>query len=341
MLCNHHIKALQQQLLRDDQFIPGLKNEDAKDPCLTATATASSVKTDEIFQTEPGVDGQWLPLDEDRGMLFCLENVRNGAKNLYVRLRSDKPEPTPITMHAFVQGHSSASFYEEKAAFTATAMVPPSGEHWVKVPIGINYPENKLFARCFVRVWIEKIEGISWLTAKQRNHFDQAGIRKADGQWELTPNWAYRCTHIPPVEKPANCSPQNVVNGWSRILDAEHYEWVSDPTQGLPQWLTLNFKAPAQINSVSIVFDTDLSNPGTCWHSGSKSPGAFNCVKSYEVEIFDGNSWNTVAGISDNFMRKRIHTFASLTAEAIRITVTETWGDPSARIMEVSASLEN
>jgi len=341
MLCSHYMKELQQQLLRDDQFIPGIKNEDAEDPCLTATATASSVKTDEIFQTEPGVDDEWLPLDEDRGMLFCLENVRNGTNDLYVRLRSDKPDPTPITMHAFVQGHSSASFYEEKAAFTATAMVPPSGEHWVKVPIGITYTENKLFARCFVRVWIEKIEGISWLTAKQRNHFDQAGIRKADGQWKLTPNWAYRCTHIPPVEKPANCSPQNVVNGWSRILDTEHYEWVSDPTQGLPQWLTLNFKAPAQINSVSIVFDTDLSNPGTCWHSGSKSPGAFNCVKSYEVEIFDGNSWMAVAAISDNFMRKRNHTFEPLTAEAIRITVTETWGDPSARIMEVRASLEN
>ena len=338
-LCRDHIRELQQQLIQDDQFIPGIQNEDPEDPCRTATVIASSVKTDEIFQTEQGVDGKWLPLDEDRGMLFCPENVRDGVENLYVRLRSENPAPTTITMKAFVQGHSSASFYEEKAAFTATALVPPAGDHWVKVPIGISYPENKLFARCFVRVWIEKVRGISWLTADQRSHFDQAGIRKADGQWELTPNWGYRCTHIPPVEKLANCGPENIINGWSRILDADNYEWVSDPRQPLPQWIEATLKEPALIHEISAVFDTDLSNPGTCWHPGSKSPGAFNCVKDYDLEVFDGKTWVTVAAIRDNFMRKRTHSFKPILTEKIRITVLETWGDPSARIMELRAAL--
>ena len=266
--------------------------------------------------------------------------AQNGVEHLYVRLRSHNKKPTTITMHAFVQGHSSASFYEEKAAFTATAQVPPAGDHWVKIPIGIQYPENNLFARCFVRVWIEKIEGVSWLTAKQRNHFDQGGIRKADGTWELSPNWAYRCTHIAPIEKLADCRPQNVINGWSRILDAEHYEWVSDPAQPLPQWIELKFNESAVINTVSIVFDTDLSNPGTCWHPGSKGPGVYCCVKVYDVEILDGECWKTVASVTDNFMRKRTHTFEATEVHRVRITVRETWGDPSARIMEVRADLE-
>ena len=65
----------------------------------------------------------------------------------------------------------------------------------------------------------------------------------------------------------ANCAPENVVNAWSRIVDPEHFEWVSDPAEALPQWIELSFPEPETIRSVSVVFDTDLSNPGTCWTS--------------------------------------------------------------------------
>jgi len=335
-----HMKALQQQLLRDDQYIPGVPNEDTNDLCRGAAVTASSVKTNEPFQFLQGIDGKWLPLDEERGMIFCLEDVRNGVDALYVRLRSDNAKPTPVTMRAFVQGHSSASFYEEEAAFAATALVPPAGEHWVKVPIGISYEENELFNRCFVRVWLEKAEGISWQTAKNRSFFEQAGVRKPDGRWVLTPNWSFRCTNIPPVEELADCGAHNVINGFSRIVDATHYEWVSDPAQQLPQWIEVDFKKQAPMNSVSVVFDTDLTNPGTCWHKESKGPGVPCCVKDYAVEVFDGTAWIPVAKVQGNFMRKRTHAFETVNAEKLRITVNETWGDPSARIMEVRASLE-
>jgi hypothetical protein len=55
------------------------------------------------------------------------------------------------------------------------------------------------------------------------------------------------------------------------------------------------------------------------------------------VEVFDGAEWKTVAAVADNIMRKRTHAFEPITAEKIRVTVTATWGDPSARIMEVRA----
>ena len=138
--------------------------------------------------------------------------------------------------------------------------------------------------------------------------------------------------------KKADCGPKNVINGHSRILDAERYEWVSDPKQALPQWLELTFQKKAQIDSVSVVFDTDMTNPGTCWHAGSKAPGVATCVKDYTVEVFDGSNWICVADIQENFMRKRNHYFDAITAEKIRINVHSTWGDPSARIIEVCCS---
>ena len=124
----------------------------------------------------------------------------------------------------------------------------------------------------------------------------------------------------------------------SCILWAAHYEGVSDPAQALPQWLQLDFQKPTAINRIDLVFDTDMTNPGTC--AGIKIPHVPVCVKDYSVEVFDGESWQQVAEVHDNFMRKRIHCFDRRTAEKLRVHVFETWGDPSARITEVRASLE-
>ena len=149
-------------------------------------------------------------------------------------------------------------------------------------------------------------------------------------------NLAISC--VEPNDPIANCAPENVINGISRIRSTEVYEWVSDPAQALPQWLQLDFAKPAEINSVSLVFDTDLTNPGTCW--GIKIPGVPQCVKDYTVEVFTGGKWVEVADVKDNFMRKRIHNFEKLTAEKIRVNVTATNGDQSARITEVRAALD-
>ena len=339
-ICREHIGELQQQLLRDDQYIPGLKNQDPGDPCLTATATASSVKTDELFQTQQGIDGDLHPLDVDRCVSMCFEDVFDQIDGLYLRIHSANPEPTPLKVHAFIQGHSSASFYDESDTAAAEVMVPPMGEQWVKVPIRIPLPKTDLFGRCFIRVWVEKTPGLSWRSVKMRSIFEHRGQRSPDGQWELVRNECYRCTHIQPVEELADCGPHNVINGISRIRDAAHYEWVSDPRQALPQWIGLELREKTPINSVSLAFDTDLTNPGTCWHKESKAPGVYNCVKAYRVEVFAGDRWHSVADIRENFQRKRTHRFDTLAAEKLRVTVTETWGDPSARIMEIRAALD-
>ena len=339
-ICQQHIRQLQQQLIKDDQFIPGHQNEDPNDPCLTATATASSVKTDEIFQTLQGVDSELMPLDTDRIMNYCVACSHGDIHALWVKLHNANKTPATITLHAYTQGHSLDSFAEQKEIFTAQATMPDAGEYWVKVPIHIPIPRNELIDRCYMCIWIDAAEGISWRSAKNRSFYQLAGNRTADGGWKTSSAWTYRCTHIEPKEEIANCSPQNVTNGHSRILDAMHYEWVSNPKEPLPQWLELTFKKETLINSISLVFDTDMTNPGTCWQAESKAPGVATCAKDYTVEIYDGNHWLCVAEISENFMRKRTHAFPATTAEKIRIHIQETWGDPSARITEIRASME-
>ena len=219
-------------------------------------------------------------------------------------------------------------------------MVPPKGDYWVEVPVNITLDYADRFEQCFIRVSIGAAPGISWRLATNMSYMDSASLKRPDGTYKRVHTAMLRCTLHRPIEAEADCGAHNVINGLSRITDADHYEWVSDPAQALPQWICLDLEKPADINSVSLAFNTDLSNPGSCWHPGSKGPGVFCCVKDYTVEIFNGKDWIAVAQIQENFMRKRTHRFDTVTAEKIRVTVTKTWGDPSARIMEIRAALE-
>ena len=332
-----HIRDLQQLLIKNDQYIPGFKNEDPNDPCLTAKATASSFSTTEIFMPHHGVVGPLVPLDVARATISGFSAKHGDIHGIYVKLHSSLTESQIVRLHVKTLGDlDTVTPFDD--VFTADAEIPPMAENWVFFPVHVRVDPAQFQHGAYLQLWIEAEPGISWRSTEKLSNYRKTGIRNADGVWEWTV-----CTNLNfsikvPNDILANCSPESAINGHSRILSEEEYEWVSDPTQALPQWLQLDFEKPAAINRIDLVFDTDMTNPGTCW--GIKIPHVPVCVKDYTVEVFDGKSWLQVADIRDNFMRKRVHTFPEFTAERIRVTVKETWGDPSARITEVRASLE-
>jgi len=211
-------------------------------------------------------------------------------------------------------------------------------ESWVRFPLSIPVDPEEFQDRFYIQVELERAEGISWRSVKDLTIFHRAGEMDEAGNWIIKSSRSYRHSFAKPVEEFADCSAQNVVNGHARILDPAHYEWVSDPTQSMPQWLALDFKTPTKINSVSIVFDTDMSNPGTCWTI--KHANVHQCVRDYTVEVFTNSMWHKVADVTDNFMRKCTHKFPTCLVEKLRVTVLKTCGDPSARIIEIRAGLE-
>lgn len=334
----NHMHDLQQTLIRNDQYIPGFKNEDTNDPCLHAAVTVSSTKQDEMFQSLQGTDGDLMPLDIPRMVIACALRTQGDVDGIYLKLHSARSTPCTVTMRAFTRGNGRDNFCTFGDTVTVQAEVPPSGESWVKFPLRFPVEPDEFQDRFYIQVWLDPIDGISWRSVKDLTIFHRAGEMGADGEWIIDSSRSYRHSFTKPLEALADCSGENVINGHSRIIDSTHYEWVSDPAQVLPQWLKLDFEKPTDINAISLVFDTDMSNPGTCWTI--KRPTVFQCVKAYTAEVFDGSSWTTVAHVADNFMRKRNHAFPTVTAQALRVTVHETWGDPSARIMEVRAALE-
>ena len=81
---------------------------------------------------------------------------------------------------------------------------------------------------------------------------------------------------------------------------------------------------------VRLTFDTDLTPSRV-----ALNPYPSVLAKRYEVEGFDGKEWRTLASEKENGLRHRVHRFEACSLSAIRVTVTETWGDPSARIFEI------
>jgi len=333
-----HIKKLQQQLIKDDLFIPGFKNEDEGDPCRTADVIASSVSKTEVFRSKLGRNGPALPLDVPRGLVLGVDSHKGDVDQLWVKLRSDSSEPCPVTLCARYIGGNSDTVAEPGELVTSTVVLPPAHDGWIKFPIFVPVVRNKLVERCNVRVWIEPTEHVSWYSIENLTLYQSAGIRLPDGEWKMEIRKSLHVTPAQPEEVFANCAPENVINGISRIRSDKIYEWVSDPNEALPQWIELKLENPTDINSVSVVFDTDMSNPGTAF--GIRIPNVSVCAKEYVVEVFAEGEWVKVGEDTDNFMRKRTHTFEKLNAEKIRVTVFATWGDPSARITEVRAALE-
>ena len=333
-----HIRKLQQLLIKNDQYIPGFKNEDEGDPCLTATATASSVSTTEIFMQGHGIIGSLVPLDVARATVSGFSAKMGDIHGVYVKLRSDLTEPRTVKLSVITLGDldTSNSFDD---VFTAEAEIPPMTESWVFFPVYIKIIPDNFQHGSHLQLWIEAEPGISWRSTEKLSFYHKNGVRREDGSWKWTGGSCLNFAITVPKDIIADCSPEAVINGHSRILSEKEYEWVSNPTEALPQWLQLDFAKPTDINRIDLVFDTDMTNPGTCWWQ--KYPHVFLCVKDYTVEVYDGKNWIQVSNVKDNFMRKRIHTFSKITVERIRITVNETWGDPSARITEVRASLES
>ncbi len=90
---------------------------------------------------------------------------------------------------------------------------------------------------------------------------------------------------------------ENVNNGISR---PEYWPniWISDPSQGLPQYLELDFGQPKEFDTVHLIFDTNLDK--FLLTSGTYK----ECVSDYEILVWRKGWGKTIAKEKNNHMRK-------------------------------------
>ncbi len=318
------IQELQQQLLRDDLWLPGHKNEDREDLAQTAEVTASSFSISEALPLLPGTPAEWLPLDQWRAS-FRPKGPESDIPRIYLLLRNASEEPKTISAQVYTQADPDAYLKGEPDAVAEAVLEP--GEHWLGFTINLHTEHRYLY------VALEENMDVYWRTV----HFpgldwSRSEKRRAEDDFENIRWEAHMVLLEEPIEENANCQPHTVLTGTGRGKDPENYGWVSDPEEPLPQWLSLELPEAIVLSRIELTFDSDFNSPAIPIHV-PKLPTKL--VKAYTVEIKTDGEWQSLIEVSENYQRYRIHTFDPVEVEQIRINVLETGGDPSARIFGV------
>ena len=103
--------------------------------------------------------------------------------------------------------------------------------------------------------------------------------------------------------------PENVNNGWNRVVGKERNAWAPAPNAPLPQWIQLELEQPSLINSAHISFED-----------------AENLTVDFAVEVRVAGSWRTVANIVRNQSRRCVLNFEPVKTDKIRLVITNILG---------------
>jgi len=320
-----YIAELQQQLLKDDCYIIGLRNEDPIDLARGATVTASSEEAlrvnqvDDVEQLDTPL-AQIFPVSADRieTVEVLLESNLTTSKELHMGLR---------------RTNSINDLTSEQDIATASSTVPP-GRSWVGFDLSADV-ESGLYWIC-----LPEAKGIKWCYQNEAPvGTNRAIFTKIAGM----PGWRSKrgcyLFRLTPASKPYRAS--NVINGIARPESWTNI-WVSDPTKQFPQHLDLDFHREREINAIYLTFDaaldTNIYLPPPWGVFGTEVIPQI--VRDYTLYTHNGHEWVRLLNETGNYHRRRIHRFKPLTTSKLRLEVQATNGDPSARVYEIRAYLE-
>lgn len=328
-----HIKELQQSLLKDDQYIPHLANDDPLDLARTAKVSSSDCEPRHVRfdASEPGLRRADKLAHKCAGLRRAVRFERGDSRRLdtvLLNLQNTGKKPVELTAKVYLTDDAAWRPKGEPVA-VLKAIVPDGRDGLVRFfnptkPIALN-------ARF---VWVELVPapGIAWyLREGTTGHSDLRAYCGVDnGKWTPVGGEEYSFVTEPALERDIGSSAVAVIDGVARNEDGVYHGWISDSAQGLPQWVRLDFPKPTTVREVRLAFDPNFATV-----RASARPKEL--VKAYDLEGLVDGTWKLLAREGNNQLRHRIHRFPAEKVSALRVTVNETWGDTSARIFEIRA----
>ncbi len=317
-----HIKTLQQRLVEQDCYLPGVSDEYGENIAPQAKITASS---DRVL-TAPAIE-TYRSLEVDRGQMFiCSEKL---LKSVHLDMENTTDEN--ISVRAVLHTAKRLDdFTTGKELAEATGIIPP-GKHKVEFLFECELPEgNRPY-------WIQLpvTQGLLWGYSRQEEPATQAASRK--NQYFTEPGTetlmhrerGTNAFHLMPASR---CySAEQVVSGITRP-EAASNEWISE--EGLPQWIQLSWPNPVKLEAVHLTFDNWLDRTLAQWSKQGQSP---SLVRDYTITCLNGSEVLERIEASDNRSRKVIHAVPQKAITDVRVEITATWGKAAAHLFEIRA----
>jgi len=301
------MKKLQQELIREGQYIPGVQAEDPANLAVSATASASSFCT--LGRLSPGHDSflldcaQALMLPVKPGPLPAVTYRLNVAQpaTLRAELRvSSKPENhTPdVTLDTIEIPLAAGTGQAVTLEFSSLI----DTERYAFICL---MPDSNIS----VQLSDERLTGI--LTVYQKFN---AAVAKTPAQTPPENSGIDTFEFWIPQRRPGGKNPaieinppidcfraENISNGWSRPVRQPN-AWVAAPEDKDPS-LTLTWKQPQTISRIDLLFDGDYDHPMETVLWGHPERNVPFCVKQYRISADDGK---ILAEVKDNHQAQNI-----------------------------------
>ncbi len=326
-VCAKHVKAVQQQLLKDDCYIPGMRNEDKWDLARTAAVEASSSAT---LRFPAGIIGEEYEhakqksyprssLEIERAQLFPCSSGRLESLELKLRSASDKPIKAKVSVY---KTDSIVGFISKQLLFQTEVLLEAACDRLVPVKVGIDVGSPALLITT-----VKATADVYWMYSSNPPTGTVSATR-------IIENWKPQKGSYEMVVHP-DSTPYQAENLLSGVSRPERWTniWVSDDQQGLPAWVRYDLGGARQFDTIHLTFDTNLNL------AHMSVPGLYRaptCVRDYKLLAHIPNgAWKVVATCVDNYQRKRIHTIERGIYDAVKLEISATNGDPSARLYEM------
>ena len=326
---DEHLEAVQQTLLREDQWVIGEQLEHPDDLAPAATVTASSVQPSANRDAnEPH------PLTADLALRFPIDDPA-----ATVRLRAVAAEPSVLDVECWTEDRPE-NYVPHERQWRRRVEVPTEPT-WIELPVecdpgdagGLSFvlrrdPSVSLLGRAGVTT------GIMALPRDQDAGDPDAEISRADTFWGQSAHhgrppldWTPAFSVTP---APTWYPPEAAADGFARPYGGPHC-WRSDPDDAGPDWIELCWPEPQSIATVDLVCNTRL----TKWYNifGRESLAVPTAICDYRIEA-DGDPVHVE---TDNVQRFRRHAFDPVEAERLRIVVEETHGARATELFAVRA----
>lgn len=317
-LAAKHAGELQQLLLRQDCFIPGVENDDPRDLARQAQATASSDAPLRFAE-----DGQPHELRLPTAQLFPVSTGRIDA----VELLLSSALPHDVTLELGLRPAAHVWDFRATRDLARASATLRAGQHgYLRFEFHADVSANALYY-----VHLAAHPGVSWLMASEtagKASRIPAGASAADlpgtDYWRPISGGHAFAIRVSPEQRPYG--PANVIRGGSRP-DRWTNLYQSNPSVGLPAWVELKWPRPVHFNQVEIAFDTDVNRRIVL--PLFRYP---DCVRDYSVSIEEAGHWKTVLTEEGNYFRRRVHRLHPVSTTGLRLNVTATNGADTARI---------
>ncbi|OUS78785.1 pyridine nucleotide-disulfide oxidoreductase [Paenibacillus sp. MY03] len=327
--------AVQQQLLKQDASIIGLRNEDSLDRARNAAVRASDTLR-RIAVERPSTA---YPLQSQVGMLFPVEPALEGFSLLL-----DASANTSLTVELWGTGRLENYIPAERIDVIEVAL--EAGEaRWVDIPLSWrpSQPENAF-------VIVRENEFVSLRLSEEPLfgvlgfEYRQQAMKDFDTDEKLQPIVEWRMGGI--VRQPfcirvhaetTAYGAEKATDGYVRPYGGPHL-WSSDViTDGRQPWLELSWSEPVGAVEVHLTFNDDVNEDLINLHHHTTPFETMpELVKDYRIEAWVDGDWQVLHRETDNRRRKRVHVLPETVAtDKLRVVAESTNGCPYAQIVEI------